>query len=69
MARKSIIFTTTYTHMTNKFSKDDILLAITRDFYDDYEFINKVNDLTYFRKVQLYKQLHNNTNNGKEQND
>lgn len=44
------------THMTNKISKEDILLAVTNDYYDDYDFINKINDLTYHRKVTLYKQ-------------
>jgi hypothetical protein len=53
--------------MTKQISKDDILLAITRDFYNDYEFINKVNDITYFRKVQLYKQSQTNTNNNEHE--
>lgn len=55
--------------MTNKVSKEDVLLAITNDFYDDYEFINKVNDLTYFRKIALFKQLQTKqTNNAKRNN-
>jgi len=52
--------------MTNQISKEEILSAIVNYHFDDYEFINKVNDLTYHRKVVLYKQQQtNNTNNGK----
>ena len=47
--------------MTNKLSREEILSAIVNHYFDDYEFVNKINDLTYHRKVQLYKQLQTNT--------
>ena len=51
------------TYMTNKVSKEEILFALVNDYFDDYEFVNKINDLTYHRKVALYKQTHNIQNN------
>ncbi len=46
--------------MTNKVSKEQVLIAIMGDYYDDYEFINKINDLTYHRKVALLKEIQTN---------
>ena len=54
--------------MTNKISKEEILLAVTHDYYDDYEFINKINDLTYHRKVALYKQSQTNNESRMDKN-
>jgi len=34
-------------------TKEKILTAIISKYYDDLEFIEKINDLTYARKVQL----------------
>ena len=47
-------------------TKKQILTAIVTDFYDDLEFIENVNNLTWARKAQL-RQL-NQDNNGKKTN-
>ena len=36
-----------------KFSKDEIVSAIVNDYFDDFEFIEKLNNLTWFQKSKL----------------
>lgn len=40
--------------MPEKITKKQILAAIVSDYFDDYEFINKINDITYHQKVKLF---------------
>lgn len=41
-------------------SKEAILGAVVSDYYDDLDFIEALNNLTYSRKVQLKANLKNN---------
>lgn len=36
-----------------KITKEEILGAVVKDYYDDLDFIEALNNLTYSRKVQL----------------
>ena len=43
----------------DKITQDDIVAAVTTKFYDDLEFIEKLNNLTYSRKVELKRNMKN----------
>lgn len=43
-------------------TKEEVLSAVVTTYYDDLEFIEALNNLTYGRKVQLKAQLRNQPN-------